>query len=119
FSAPVQAVAAVISKQDRSFLRAGEQHYGVYLNGQKVGWMRTALKLEGEQALFSQHLHAKISGMGMVSSMTVSDERSYSLSSGTLDTIRFSQEAATGRVVVEGRRQGKRMQLQIEAGSTR
>jgi hypothetical protein len=97
-----------------------DQYYGVYVSGNKVGWMRSRLRLL-PQPVLSTELHAKVSGMGKVSNIDLSEERVYvaqtDLGSGSLESLRFTQQATTGRVTVQGRRlPNGQMELAIEAG---
>jgi transglutaminase-like putative cysteine protease len=99
-----------------------DEHYGVYVSGQKVGWMRSRLWLL-PQPVLSTELHAKVSGMGKVSDIELTEERTYAaqsnFSSGLLERITFVQRAATGAVTVNGkRRDSGTMQLDIKAGGS-
>ena len=89
--------------------------YGVYLNGSKVGWMRTALAV-GDSVDLSLELHASVGGMGQVAQIAVSESRSYDPKSKDLVALSFSQQAATGSVSMRGKREGKELALEISAG---
>lgn len=92
-----------------------DHHYGIYLNGAKVGWMRSRL-VAGDTYRFSTELHATVGGMGQVSKVELREERAYR-PSGALESISFEQTAATGAVRVRGRRdEGDRFSFTVSAG---
>ncbi|MBI3178477.1 MAG: transglutaminase domain-containing protein [Deltaproteobacteria bacterium] len=95
-----------------------DQHYGVYLSGVKVGWMRARLEV-GKTVDFRINLTAKVAGMGQVSEVTLSETRSYDARSGALLGLSFSQTAATGSVQIEGKAQDGKLQLTVHAGETK
>ncbi len=93
-----------------------DETYGVYLNGGKVGWMRSTVEV-GREVTLAMELEAKVGGMGQVSRILVRDSRSYDAHSGALVRLAFVQEAATGSVRIDGKREGAELVLRIEAGS--
>ena len=70
--------------------------YGVYLNGGKVGWMRTTTQV-GATVEMGIELHAQVGGMGQVSSIDIEEHRTYGGPEGLLRALAFSQKAATAR----------------------
>jgi hypothetical protein len=117
-SEPTTAVAAqrAQAKQAATSLpEPADHHYGVYLNGSKVGWMRSTLAV-GAEVTMAMDLEAAVGGMGQVSRIKVRDERSYDAASGVLTRLAFIQEAATGSVHINGKREGKELVLSISAG---
>ena len=92
-----------------------DRTYGIYLNGSKVGWMRSTLKV-GKQVEQGTELQAAVTGMGDTSKVTLTESRSYDVASGQLTTISFSQQAAAGGVKVTGQVTKGRVALTIEAG---
>jgi hypothetical protein len=90
--------------------------YGVYLNGSKVGWMRSTVVV-GRTVDMGLELHASVGGMGQVSSIEIDEKRSYAGPDGRLESISFSQRAATGVVSIEGKREADEMVLAVTAGN--
>ncbi len=122
---PVSGKAAGKTNPQTSVLKSlapYDEYYGVYVSGQKVGWMRSRLYLL-PQPVLSTELHAKVSGMGQVSEIELREERAYAahsnLSSGILERLSFVQSATTGSVTVNGkRRDDGKMQLDVKAGGS-
>lgn len=90
--------------------------YGVYLNDTKVGWMRTVTKI-GATVDVGLELHAAVGGMGQVAKITVTEQRSYDRQTRALVSMAFVQDAATGSVRMQGRRDGQELVLDISAGN--
>ncbi len=88
-------------------------YYGIYLNGNKTGWMRNSYQKTDEHH-FEMELHAKVSGMGTVADVFFSEKRNYSLKSGLLSRLEFSQEATTGSVHVLGLAKDEAIEFSIE-----
>jgi len=95
-----------------------DNYYGVYLNGMKVGWMRTQFHL-GRMAEQETTLRAQVGGMGTVSKVGIEEKRSYRLSDGALQSLSFSQTASTGSVRISGKTKNGQLHLVVEAGSVR
>jgi len=91
--------------------------YGVYLNGGKVGWMRTTTKV-GATVEMGIELHAQVGGMGQVSSIDIDERRAYGVTDGQLQSLAFSQKASTGVVAIEGKRDGNELVLAVSAGGS-
>jgi transglutaminase/protease-like cytokinesis protein 3 len=95
-----------------------DHYYGIYLNGIKVGWMRTRMDV-GRRVTMKTDLEASVGGMGRVSKVELEESRSYDSSSGRLLELTFSQAAQTGAVRVHGVADGNtKMKLRIEAGAS-
>lgn len=101
----------------RAALVDSDEHYGVYLQGTKVGWMRVTLT-GGRAPRLATELHASVGGMGMVSTIELNETRTYDAKSGTLARIDFVQKAATGAVTVRGQRKGELLELEVNAGGS-
>ncbi len=95
-----------------------DQHYGVYLSGVKVGWMRAQIDV-GKTVEFRITLNAKVAGMGQLSEVTLNEARSYDAKSGALVSLSFSQAASTGKVEVDGRAKDGKLKLTVHAGETK
>lgn len=109
-SAVLAAPAAPLERPEPSDLT-----YGVYLNGGKVGWMRTTTKV-GSSVEMGIELHAQVGGMGQVSSIDIDERRTYGGPEGLLQQLAFSQKAATGVVAIDGKREGDVLALRVSAG---
>ncbi|OGQ87443.1 MAG: hypothetical protein A2289_26595 [Deltaproteobacteria bacterium RIFOXYA12_FULL_58_15] len=96
---------------------AADHHYGIYLNGGKVGWMRSQV-IVGNQVQYRIDLEASVGGMGTVSKVVLCDSRTYDAKSRQLHALEFSQTAATGAVKVEGVREDAGLRLTITAGGS-
>ncbi|HET6345030.1 MAG TPA: transglutaminase-like domain-containing protein, partial [Myxococcota bacterium] len=94
-----------------------DYYYGVYVSGQKVGWMRSVLEA-GAAVRLTTELHAKVSGMGQVADLALTEDRTYDAKSGVLQRLSFVQAAESSEVKVLGSRQGEgeQMSLEITAG---
>jgi len=90
-------------------------HYGIYLNGSKVGWMRSQT-ITGETVSMKTEVEARVGGMGIVSKVELVEEREFDAKSGKLRRISFEQKAATGSVRVQGEVEGATLHLKIAAG---
>lgn len=92
-----------------------DSYYGLYIKGQKVGYMRTQLQLQPQPQLIAE-LHAQVAGMGQVAEIDMRETRQYAAAAsawtGQLKKIFFTQRAATGSVTVKGwrRADGKAVQ---------
>lgn len=95
-----------------------DHYYGIYLNGIKVGWMRTRLEV-GDRVEMTTDLEASVGGMGRVSKVSLEESRAYDAASGNLLEVGFSQTAQTGTVRVRGVARGTKMALEIDAGDSR
>lgn len=95
-------------------------YYGVYLQGHKVGWMRSTFKRAADAVVVGLELRASVGGLGQVSKVELEETRHYDPTSGRLQTLVFSQSAATGAVEIKGTANGDTLALKITAaGSTR
>ncbi len=93
-----------------------DDYFGVYVNKQKVGWMRWTLETGKVNTLRTQLL-AKVSGMGKTSEIGIQEERNYDAATGALVSISFVQSASTGEVRVTGKRSDAgNMRLEVTAG---
>ncbi|MBN1962748.1 MAG: transglutaminase domain-containing protein [Deltaproteobacteria bacterium] len=91
--------------------------YGVYLNSSKVGWMRSAMMLNKDKSIkIILELHAAVGGMGQVSTIDISENRKYAGPKMMLQELSFIQKAATGQVIVTGKRSNKELLLTVQAG---
>lgn len=93
-----------------------DSHYGVYLNGHKVGWMRSQVIVGARVELVVQ-LRAAVGGMGTVSQIELSEHRFYNPDGGALMGLSFEQRAATGAVTVNGKVRDGKLHLEISAGN--
>ncbi len=91
---------------------AFDDYYGIYFQGQKVGWMRSSFTQDG---VLSTELYAKVGGMGQVSEVRFDEKRAYG-ADRKLTRIGFSQSAATGSVSVVGERAGGKLKVTTTAG---
>ena len=99
-----------------STLAPFDDYFGVYVNKQKVGWMRWSLET-GKVNTLRTELLAKVSGMGKTSEIGIQEERTYDATSGLLVAISFVQSASTGEVRVTGKRtDASKMRLEVSAG---
>lgn len=110
-SATTRALGAKQQAQQAAF----DAFYGLYVNGQKVGWMHGSLQASPKIVL-SYELQAKIGGMGQTSDVSMREQRFFSPQTGDLTRIEFEQRASTGAVVVTGQRRGKVLAVRIRAG---
>lgn len=94
-----------------------DYHYGVYLNGSKVGWMRSQMRTHDGAHHLSVALNGAIRGLGKVSKIQLQEERSFWQKDGRLRHVAFSQTAATGTTRTSGRVTAGRLRLKIESGS--
>ena len=62
-------------------------------------------------------MQAKITGMGTVSAIDLTEKRSYRISDGMLTSIQFSQSSATGSVVIKGKLVANQLELSVTAGT--
>lgn len=92
-----------------------DSHYGVYLNGHKVGWMRSQVQV-AQDINMTLELHAKVGGMGTVSEILLRESRRYNHDTGQLLGLTFEQEAATGTMRAKGEVEDGQLVLSIEAG---
>ena len=93
-------------------VEAFDDTYGIYFQGQKVGWMRSTFTQDG---VLSTELYAKVGGMGQVSEVRFDEKRTYAADK-KLARITFSQSAATGAVQVVGERRGEMLKVTTTAG---
>jgi transglutaminase-like putative cysteine protease len=94
-----------------------DRTYGIYLNGGKVGWMRSRLVV-GREVTLETRLTASVGGMGKVSKVELTDQSAYDAQSGELVGVSFSQTATTGAVRVEGRVDKGTLKLSIQTGDS-
>ncbi len=92
-----------------------DDHYGIYLNSHKVGWMRTRLSV-GTDVVLTTELRAKVGGLGQVADMQLDEKRVYDVHSGGLKALSFRQAASTGAVEVQGQMHGDTLALRVIAG---
>ncbi len=95
-------------------LEAGELFYGVYLQGNKVGWMRQAVRAD-EGVVLETDLVARVRGLGTEQKVELEERRRYAYSGG-LESLSFEQAAATGATRVEGTAKGDVLELVLTAG---
>lgn len=99
-------------------LDVGELFYGVYLQGNKVGWMRQSIDVEADrQVLFETELVAQVQGLGVEQEVRLEETRSYD-SNGGLKSVSFAQIAATGATRVSGKVKDGSLKLSISAGGS-
>jgi len=108
--------APTISRWQEYNLRSEELFYGVYLNGAKVGFMRSTTTLHKDRVEFDSELHAAVAGMGKVSEFDLRDHRAFDLRDGRLLSVGFEQQAATGRVTVRSTVRDGGLVLTVSAG---
>lgn len=89
-------------------------YYGLYIGGQKVGFMHTRLQRAPAVSL-TTCLQARVAGMGRTATVTMREERRFS-AAGALQAVEFVQQSDGARVCVVGKREGARMVLHTEAG---
>jgi len=66
----------------------GTKWFGLYLNGQKCGYMASAVQRVGERVVVLESGHLKIAAMGGRGSMRIVARREYDLASGALVSLR-------------------------------
>ncbi len=93
-------------------IEAFDDTYGIYFQGQKVGWMRSTFSQDGT---LTTELYAKVGGMGQVSEVRFDEKRTYGADK-SLARISFSQSAATGSVHVVGERKADKLAVTTTAG---
>ena len=114
-AAAPHAPAAQIIDANMLLPQAFDYYYGVYVNKQKVGWMRSQFVAQNVY-IFTVDLHAQVAGMGQVSDIDLHEERRYSSTDRQLESLDFVQSAATGKVQVTGKRKGANFNIDISAG---
>lgn len=98
---------------------AFDGYFGLYVGGQKVGWLHEVLTARPHIEV-RYELEATIGGMGQQSHVSMRERRRYQArAQGRLESISFAQTAQTGAVRVEGARRGARFDVQVEAGGAR
>ena len=113
---PTGKAVASAAPAAASALAPFDDYFGVYVNKQKVGWMRWSLET-GKSNVLRTELLAKVSGMGQTSEIGIHEERTYDSSSGMLMAISFVQSASTGEVRVTGKRADSHgIRLEVTAG---
>lgn len=95
-------------------LEPRDEYYGVYVSGQKVGWMRMRMRV-APAVVFTTELRAQVAGMGQVTEISLNEERAYD-DNGALQLINFTQKASTGQVEVVGHADRGVMHLEVRAG---
>ena len=114
---PVSSGSAKVQSRNLEELPAPyEYYYGIYLNGIKVGWMKSGFAIEKNRAIFSVNLQASVAGMGQVSKIQLSESRAYNIKNGNLENLQFLQGSSTGAVRITGKRSGSQMVVKISAG---
>lgn len=108
----VDTPAAEAAKTDANGITPSDDFYGLYFQGNKVGWMHVTLTTA---RVMTTELYAKVGGMGQVSEVRFNEQRTYD-SNGDLALITFSQSAATGEVTVRGERKGDKLSVTSSAG---
>lgn len=106
------STASAAAKADDNGVTPSDDYYGLYFQGNKVGWMRTTVTAA---RVMTTELYAKVGGMGQVSEVRFNEQRTYG-ADGALQLITFSQSAATGAVTVRGERHGKMLSVTSSAG---
>ena len=92
-----------------------EAYYGIYVGGQKVGWMRSSYEIKPMPTL-SYRLEAQVRGMGRTSPVTVEEVRTFDPTDHRLQSVSFSQRAEAGQVQVVAKRQGDKLACTTTAG---
>lgn len=95
-----------------------EHFYGIYVGGQKVGWMHAQLARteKNQHARLQVDMQAKVMGMGQTANIELHETRDYSGPTMALDTLTFTQAAATGQMRVSAKRQKGTYLLNVQAG---
>lgn len=110
--------AATANAKGLEGLDVGEFFYGVYLQGNKVGWMRQSIDVKADrQVLLETELVAQVRGLGVEQEVRLEETRSYD-SSGGLQSVSFAQIAATGATRVSGKVKDGSLKLSISAGGS-
>jgi hypothetical protein len=102
-------------KQSEGLIEPSDLHYGVYLKGQKVGWMRSQT-LVGKTVQSIVDVEAKITGLGTTATITMHESRHYNRRTKQLDKISYSQRAQTGEMRIDGERLGDVLDMSVSAG---
>ena len=92
-----------------------EVYYGVYVGGQKVGWMRSAYQ-RGATPTLSYELDAQVRGMGRTSPISIKETRAFDGKTHALREVTFVQTSDAGEVRVEGKADRGQMQVVTTAG---
>lgn len=125
FAAQLFSMTQSVAQAQNSFQRSTAEpetratqdlYYGVYVGGQKMGFLRQQAQLAG-QPTFSLDLQADLNAMGKLTSLHLSETRAYD-ANGLLLEIEFVQTAATGAMQVKVARapEGPKYTMSILAG---
>lgn len=109
-----ESTPAALAKWDMDL---EDLYYGIYLNGSKMGWMNTRVTGTADEVVVSTEMNAKITGMGTVSQIELTESRRYRASDGLLVGIAFRQAASTGAVEITGTLVGEQIELKVNAGT--
>ncbi|MCC6809655.1 MAG: transglutaminase domain-containing protein [Deltaproteobacteria bacterium] len=90
--------------------------YGVYLNGNKVGYLEATREKNGKVLHTRQRMIARVAGMGKNVEVEVVNDFTYDWASGKLLTLAFKQGSPTGAVEVNGVAKGAKIELEFSAG---
>ena len=98
-----------------TILSPSDLYYGIYLQGNKVGWMRSRVKIDASVTT-QLNLEASVRGLGQVSKISIDESRVYDGSSRRIQSLQFSQRAQTGEMSVRVERQPKGLNAVVSAG---
>jgi len=90
--------------------------FGVYLQGQKVGYMESLREQTNNELHARQRMVARVAGMGQQVQVEVLSDYYYDWNTGKLKRFGFSQTSPTGAVEVNGEQKGGKIEVTFKAG---
>ena len=96
--------------------RALDAYYGLYFQGNKVGWMRLQWQPTAAGVTMRQEVHAQVSGMGAERHLEIEEVRQYAGARGQLVAVDFVQRSE-GRQVTVAARPHDEHQLKLDIGA--
>lgn len=92
--------------------------YGLYMQGQKVGWMNSFTKLTPNHVEIGSIMMAKIKGMGRTTEMTVKESHIFDRQSGRMLSFEFRQDSPDQMGLIQrGQCQNDLLKVEITTGS--
>ncbi len=110
------SVAATPAKTPWQKLPVIHDWFGVYLQGQKVGYLESQRERQGDELHTKQRMIARVAGMGQQVQVEVLSQHQYDFASGKLKRFTFSQTSQTGAVEVSGVSKGGKLEITFKAG---
>jgi len=95
--------------------------YGIYLNGQKVGYQETTLKKNttGARALLVAHerMYTRMRGMGQEVEVKIESDYQFDWNTGVLVWMQFSQTMPQSQIHIKGQAQANKLHLDMQVGT--